>query len=94
MADRQAQIDGLRKLADFLESHPDLPSVYASPFNIWTYSKEAFQAAIRQTGGYLEKAALNNVFFVRRNFGGDVRLEINIGRDKLCEWKCPEGILQ
>lgn len=77
-------IDGLRVMADFLEANPEF-TVYIGTFNAFRYEKEDFAAGARILGGKLQKKSDGNYYAVRREFGGEVAIELNISHSNLCE---------
>lgn len=78
-------IDGMRAVADFLESKPELPHIsFSQVLNIFVETKEELVGVARMVGGELEKKVITNYFFLRRNFGAFC-LDINCERDAVCE---------
>ena len=84
MNNNQQLIDGLRACAAFLENHPSFPQPLATRLDVFTYSKDEFQALVRELGGFAQKRAMGDLYFITRDFGG-IALDINISRGELCE---------
>ena len=82
--ERVELIAGLRGLADFLETNPDVPAPWPTSFNVFVQSREQLQELTRQVGGTLKKHGDENFFYLRRAFG-PVNYDINIHRDQVCE---------
>ena len=85
MNEREALIDGLRGLAAFLETHPDVPRPSSTcGFYVFCANKEEMAQAAKSVGGRLEKSATTNYFMLRKDFG-PLRLEIAVEREQICE---------
>lgn len=84
-AERKAFLTGLRNFADFMESHPDMPlGWYGVTFSHWSMSREELTAIIRQLGS-VTKNFESSYIEVKKDFGGNVKYEVNIHRDQVCE---------
>lgn len=88
-------VAGLRELADFYESRPDMPLPYTgttAPLNIWTFGNlggderdpKAALGQIARFMGRAEKVTDDRFFFVSRSFG-PIRLEAGAYREEVCE---------
>lgn len=80
---KQATIDGLRKLADFLESRPGLTFYEEFDLSCFVYSDEEFTASVKAIGTF-DKVFVGDFFVARKIFGGGVRFDVNRKRDKVC----------
>jgi hypothetical protein len=88
MMTMNATIKGLREMADFLEAHP---SLYEIPglaggltLNLFVDSKEQLADAARAIGK-LSKRVSGDYYYVQREFSGNVTLDVNASRQKVCE---------
>jgi hypothetical protein len=79
---REGYIAGLRALADFLEQHPDMPTPYYDTINIFVPTREEIATIARLTSW--EKEYQTTYFVLRKMFGDDLRLEVNIDRGAVC----------
>lgn len=77
-------IDGLRQLADWLEAHPIPRSYSGVDMNIFFDDVTALVAGTRGWGR-LEKKGQGDFYFLRKEFGSEVRLDANVRREVLCE---------
>lgn len=75
--------DGLRALAEWCEQHPEYTPTYTMPFNAYVGTREDLVAARRALGA-VSKSAVSTVFYIHRDFGGGVALEINVPREEVC----------
>jgi hypothetical protein len=73
-------IDGLRKMADFFEQHPQIKTCSIDG-NVFVERSEL--AALARLGGG-SKEYYDSWFALRRTFGEDVRLDINVSREQVC----------
>lgn len=93
---RQAYIDGLHQIADFLAEHPEVPlphlssyigEMYGPVLTIWinARSREAI-AEVARAMGRAEKTVNNETgqFKIYRQFAG-IRLVASADRDEVCE---------
>jgi hypothetical protein len=86
-------ISGLRKLADYLEAHPELPLIPA-PVRIHHYEslREGFVAAIQTLGSFRKE--VNEYHFTAVKSFGAVDFCIFTARENLCKrivtWDCPD----
>lgn len=78
---RAALIDGLRQLATFLESRPDVPLPVVSQLNAFVDKETLAQIA---RSGKWEKHYIHDWFALRRQFGPAVALDINVPRNEVC----------
>ncbi len=81
-------VDGLRELADWLETNPEVgerilswPKVY-----LFTNGREDFVSTCKALGGMRVKSADDNYFNVERTFGG-ITLQVTVARGLVCEKK-------
>jgi hypothetical protein len=81
-ARRLAYTQGLRDLADFLDTHPDVPEPKYTVFNVFVYDKAALATAAR--AARWEKVYNGEWFSLRQTFGEDVSLDINVQRSLVC----------
>jgi hypothetical protein len=81
MVERSELIQGLRDLATFLESYPEIPTP-SFGVDAWVNSKEELTNASR-LGGKWEKRYTGNYFCLGKRFG-PILFEINTERDKVC----------
>lgn len=80
---RRALVQGLRDVATFIETHPDIPTPVVNPMNVFCDDKQAMAKAVRALGS-AQKHVNDDWFFVRRSFG-PVELDLNCRRDLVCE---------
>lgn len=86
-AGKQAFIDGLREMADYLEtSELDLDFVYRSGLNIdvFTWNEDTFKEQSRMLGGFREKVLEGSYANTRRRFGPH-KIDVTISREQICE---------
>ncbi len=81
-ARRAATIKGFRDLADFLEQHPGVPAPHYSTLNVFCNDRESIAVVARQSSW--EKGYNAHWFYLRKEFGEDVTLEINVSRETVC----------
>jgi hypothetical protein len=74
---------GLRELADFMESHPDINLGGWMCLNLFVNTREELADMARKVGTCQKKIS-GDYYFLQRDFGGGVTLEINCSRDKVC----------
>jgi hypothetical protein len=85
MSDKQAYVQGLRDLADYLEtSELDLAYYNGIRLDVFTYNEKTFAEQSRKLGGFREKVLEGSYAIVKRTFGPHT-IEVNISRDKVCE---------
>lgn len=82
--ERRSLIQGLRDLADFLESNPSAPTPMAGRFDVFTYTKEMFAKAAKAVGGKLTKQDYSAVMTLRKEFG-PIQYDLNCDRELICE---------
>lgn len=77
-------IQGLRDLADFLETHPQPEAQYAHNVTLSVFvTPEELTERIRGAGT-VEKVAAGEWFWLRRAFGPHVVLDWTVAREKIC----------
>lgn len=82
--EKHAYIEGLRDLADYLEtSELDLPYYSGIRLDVFTYGENNFADQQRKLGGFREKVLEGSYAIVRRRFGPHA-IEVNISREKVC----------
>jgi len=77
-------VDGLRKMADFFEAHPEIECPYSVQANVYGASKESLQA-FAKAAGRVDKDAVGSTFWLRKKFSQKVQLDFNAQRDEVCE---------
>ena len=84
--DRQSKIEGLRRLADFLEANPDfaLPYDFTAELSVYVDGKESFvnHARMLRTG---TKGSNDTFFYFTHDFGGGINVQIVESRNVMCE---------
>jgi hypothetical protein len=80
---RTDYVNGLRAIADMLDTHDDVPLPNAS-FNIFCTDVNEIAAIRRDIGGQWVKEATDSWFWLRRAFGPH-RFDLNTARDVVCE---------
>lgn len=89
-ADRRAKAvadtcRGLRQAADFFEQHPECLGPWPSfTLNCLLPTKEKLVEVTRGLGK-LEKKAAGEHFWLQKNLPGDVRIDLFVRRDQVCE---------
>jgi hypothetical protein len=81
-ARRLAFTAGLRAMADFLDAHPTVQCPIYHTVNVFVRDK-ARLATIARTGDWA-KVAAHDWFSLRREFGHDLALEMNVEREQVC----------
>ncbi len=77
-------VANFRRLADFLEDHPDLAErVGSQTINVIVRKKEEL-AAFARYGGW-QKEHCGSFFVLRKQFGEDLQLDVFIDRETVCE---------
>lgn len=75
--------DGLRRLADFIDAHPDLfRDTCELTVNLFAENREEFAEKARQLGS-AEKVEMGGWYVLRKKFGPH-RLDLNIAREYVC----------
>jgi hypothetical protein len=103
----RAWVDGLRKLADFVEKHPTLgEELSAVSILVYACTSEEFIQLAKELGSG-EKVSEDSWYTLRRRFGPH-RFELFTDRNEVCErvlvgtqtvlkpvyeWHCPDSIL-
>lgn len=78
-------IEGLRKLAELYQAHPELElPQYFDPFTIYNVKKESLPRVARIFGS-LEKRYDESSFRLRKDFGGGIILETYSSRESVCQ---------
>lgn len=92
---RQAFIDGLHQIADFLAEHPEVPlphlgsyidNTYAPVLTIWLHGGREDLSEVARAMGKAQKTVNNDTgeFKVYREFAG-IKLVASADRDAVCE---------
>jgi hypothetical protein len=68
-------------LADFLDAHPEIDLSFAT-HNVYLSSRESL-AALARIGGWTKNYS-DNYFTLRREFSGEVQLDVYTERDSVC----------
>ena len=92
MGDTQEFVSGLRALADWYESHPEMPVPMYTPFNVWVdihYSDPVEVKALiadfaRKLPGKVSKESNEQTFKVSADFGGGITLGAGALRSVVC----------
>jgi hypothetical protein len=85
MSDERKQLcDGLRELADYLESNEAVPLPYLGQFDAFVCNKDELADAARAMGS-CDKVASGAWFYLRKSFSAGIQLHVNINRDIVCE---------
>jgi len=87
-------VAGLRALADFLESRPEMPALKHQRLCLWAWrDMDLFRVAARQLGSFTKKLD-DNYFELHRLFGADLELVVTLDREAVCKkivtWECPD----
>lgn len=87
--EKEAYVEGLRKLADVLETKIDKPefeTVFYSPvvLNLWAADSDHSKKLGRAVGGRRDKV-LNGHLAIQRRRVGPHRIEVNLSRELVCE---------
>ncbi len=87
--ERHEYIKGLRDLADFLEQHPDFPSLpldggSALTIMSYTLTREQLASMPRTLGGRWDKDADDTYYHLRRRFGPH-QVQLYTSRGDVCE---------
>lgn len=78
-------VDGLRKLADFLEDNQEFPlTIGGLTLYLFALSKEDFAKQARLIGS-AEKQDNGMYLTMHKNFSPTVKLDLSCDRDKICE---------
>jgi hypothetical protein len=78
--------DGLRRLADLLDEHPDLAEYQSLDLSHFVSDLDEMTAARRRVGGRWEKRTFGDSYFALvRDLGGNVAISLNASRAKVCE---------
>ncbi|KKK68287.1 hypothetical protein LCGC14_2945590 [marine sediment metagenome] len=81
---RAAKITGMRAMLNFLETHPQIPMPWFGQNDAFANSGEDI-AEIARAMTPVTKGVVGNWYVLKRNFGNDVQLHVNFGRDAVCE---------
>ncbi len=79
--DRKTYTDGLRALADFLDSHPHVPLPYETRVTSFP-DDDALPTVIRSLGSFDKEFILDTVYLVKRF--GPIKYAVYVARDKVC----------
>lgn len=80
-------VQGLRDVANFLESHPSLIPPYSGVDIYLSVSSDELRPAMRNLGGQLTKKTYGeDLFEVARHFGPH-KISLNVPREEVCERK-------
>jgi hypothetical protein len=79
---RTEWINGMRAMVDFFEQHPELKHPYYENINIFVDTKEEMAIFARASGW--AKEYNDSWFMLRRTFGDDITLDVNIQRSTVC----------
>jgi len=78
--------DGLRQLADFVETHPELGERIGSPrFYLWSYTEADFKETNRLLGSFTKSSDIN--YLNAEKMFGPVMVQSTIGHAAICEKK-------
>lgn len=77
-------VKGLRELADFLESHPDLPMPGTKTYSVEAWLHKLEPAAVAKNMGFCEKIYHDESIGLLRKFHG-VGYQIKFSRNKVCK---------
>lgn len=85
--ERAELIQGLRELATFLETHPEVPTPVYTALNVFVKTREDLSAVARV--GSWQKKSNDQFFWLSRAFAGDpqfpaLTLDINVDRQQVC----------
>jgi hypothetical protein len=76
---------GHRALADWVEKHPEHANLAAGlKMYLWPSDLKTFKSLARKLGGKRTKRADSFYYMVERDFGGGIRIEINLARSSVC----------
>jgi hypothetical protein len=81
---RLEHIAGLRGLADFLETHPNLPLPYAGAQNAFVHGKDELASVAREPGVKWQKKVDDYNFALAVEFPGGYAYEVNADRGAIC----------
>lgn len=79
---RAAFIQSLRDCVEFLESHPGITAPRYVDMNVFVNDREAI--AVHARAASWEKIYNGEWFYLRKEFGPDLRLDITAPRDTVC----------
>lgn len=80
---RSAFVRGLRELADAMEQNHAIPVPWGTQVNTFVDTRE--EAATVARAGSWRKVYAGDWFSLRREFSGEVVLDVNIQRAQVCE---------
>jgi hypothetical protein len=83
--DTAAAIRGLRAFADWLEENPEYAedTMLDTTFNAFAVDRDHLGQWARVLG-HARKVFSSSWFYLERNFGGDVKLHVNVNRTQVC----------
>lgn len=76
-------IFSLRQIADFYETHPELPIPFLSEINGYVTTKEELKQVANNLGS-CHKTYNNSLFTLSKEFG-EILLSFHAGREQVCE---------
>lgn len=83
-AKRGRTVASLRRLVEFLEQNPEVPTPYIGDrLFIFCYENVELFKRVRSLGGFNAKNADDNDFIMSRDFG-EFKLELCVDREKVC----------
>ena len=82
MSDNTSFIKGLRQIADFYETHPEIPTPYVDKLFAFLQTRDQMTEVARAIGT-CEKGADDNYFWLRKTFG-TFKVEWNVSRNVAC----------
>lgn len=83
---RAAFVNGLRALADLIETSPDMYQDWRTlEYNLPVYSAEEMARTALKIGGTWNKKTLHQWFSLDRELGGGVTVSVHTNRENVCE---------
>lgn len=76
-------IQGLRELADFYEVHPEIPLPTTRSLSLYFLERDQILTCARAFGSATKQYSEDS-FWLRKEFSGEVKLEIYTEREKVC----------
>jgi hypothetical protein len=83
MTEREKTIAGLRAMADFYGTRPDLPLPYISGFYCWINGSDAKPIARKLKA--FKKEYQGTDFHMLKEFGGDISVRYVVDREAVCK---------
>lgn len=82
---RHEFVEGLHRMADFFQAHPDVPFPRSVELNVWIRENEReVLARVARALGTAEKTSLDRWFILKKNFSESVTVDFNAEREKIC----------